>query len=1076
MSRRSDHFFRPVLESLETRVTPSTLPPGFTESVFASGLTGPTSMAFAPDGRLFVTEQGGTVRVVSNGTLQPTPFVSLDVQNFAELGLLGLAFDPDFVHNHYVYVQYTAKTPTVHNRVSRLTADGNVAVPGSEVVLLELDPQDGNPSHVGGALQFGLDGKLYVAVGDNGQTVKAQALDNVFGKILRINPDGTIPTDNPFYNTTEGINRAIWAYGFRNPFTFSVQPGTGRIFVDDVGEATWEEIDELVPGGNYGWPLYEGPVPATAAGIQAPLAVYHHGFGGDTGCAITGGTFYDPAAASFPASYVGSYFYVDYCYNWMKRYDPATGQVTDFATDLADFIVDLDVDAAGSLYYLSRGSGAVYQIADTTDQPPHVTLQPLDQKVADGEAVTFEASAAGSAPLTYQWLRDGVDIPGATAPTYTLPAAAPEDNGATFQCVVTNGLGADTTRPATLSVLTDRPPTATIDAPALGTFYRAGDTITFAGRALDGDGGDLPPGAFTWSVEWHTGAAVRPVIPPVTDATGGSFTVPTDVSYRRADVFYRITLTVRDASGLTYTTFRNVFPQTATLTLETNVSGLQLTLEGQPVTAPDAVLGVSGLLRTLGVISPQTVNDVTYVFSGWSDGGPTQRILETPDQDTTLTAVYYPSQIGDAAGPDEDQLLVAGLYRDLLGRDVDPSGLNTFAPALDRARQPVLQQTALNFLTSHEHRAELIRGFYFIHLRRPALDGEVNTWLGRLDAGLTLEQAESAIAGSEECFQRLGRDNGRWLDGLYQDVLGRSRQGDTPSQFWVTQLDRGLPRSSVAAAVLASDEARAIVIRDAFTKYLGRPARGSDLVFWLPYFHNPAPAGVATGEVFQALVLASDESFRQGGATSGGWLASLYTRVLDRDPDADGLQAHLATLLAQTAAVRQEVALALLNSDEYRAGFIARSFVQYLGRPATDTDVAVFLAEFRAGLTREQFLTTLLGSDEYFAKHGSDNTALLDQLYLDLLGRVRDQDGSQFFLDGLQAGVPRAEIVTMLLATAEHRRRTIDEMYQAVLRRPASAADVDAALAAYQAGIGDQDFLGAVLASAEYEQGPHASV
>src|SRR5262245_33050383 len=224
MRRHCHRSVRPTLEHLETRLTPSNLPPGFTESVFAAGLLSPTSMAFAPDGRLFVTEQGGSVRVVQNGTVLPTPFVGLGVEAFAERGLLGLAFDPDFAHNHYVYVQYTAKTPTIHNRVSRFTADGNVAVPGSEVVLLELDEQNDNPSHVGGALQFGADGKLYVAQGDNGQTVVAQSLDNLFGKILRINPDGTIPSDNPFYNTAEGVNRAIWAYGFRNPFTFGVQP------------------------------------------------------------------------------------------------------------------------------------------------------------------------------------------------------------------------------------------------------------------------------------------------------------------------------------------------------------------------------------------------------------------------------------------------------------------------------------------------------------------------------------------------------------------------------------------------------------------------------------------------------------------------------------------------------------------------------------------------------------------------------------------------------------------------------------------------------------------------------------
>src|SRR5262249_15260644 len=159
-----------------------------------------------------------------------------------------------FVHNHYVYVDYTSRTPTVHQRVSRFTAQGDVALPNSEFVVAELDTQTDNPSHVGGAIHFGTDGKLYIASGDNGQSVRAQALDNTFGKILRVNPDGSTPEDNPFFNAGLGVNPKIWAYGFRNPFTFAVQPGTGLIYINDVGEATWEEINEGRPGANYGWP------------------------------------------------------------------------------------------------------------------------------------------------------------------------------------------------------------------------------------------------------------------------------------------------------------------------------------------------------------------------------------------------------------------------------------------------------------------------------------------------------------------------------------------------------------------------------------------------------------------------------------------------------------------------------------------------------------------------------------------------------------------------------------------------------------------------------------------------------
>ena len=140
-----------------------------------------------------------------------------------ERGLLGIAFDPNFASNHFVYVYYTATSPTVHNRVSRFIANGDVAVPGSESVILELNPLSDATNHNGGAIHFGLDGKLYIGVGENANGANAQTLSNLLGKMLRINPDGSIPSDNPFFTTASGDNRAIWALGLRNPFTFAIE-------------------------------------------------------------------------------------------------------------------------------------------------------------------------------------------------------------------------------------------------------------------------------------------------------------------------------------------------------------------------------------------------------------------------------------------------------------------------------------------------------------------------------------------------------------------------------------------------------------------------------------------------------------------------------------------------------------------------------------------------------------------------------------------------------------------------------------------------------------------------------------
>lgn len=345
----------------------ATLPSGFSESLIASGLRNPTAMAFAPDGRLFVCEQSGTLRVIKNGTLLPTPFTTLTVNASGERGLLGVAFDPAFPVNGYVYVYYTATTPNIHNRVSRFIAVGDVAQVGSETILLDLE-ELGATNHNGGAIHFGVDGKLYVAVGENAVSANAQSLANRLGKILRINSDGTIPTDNPFYTTATDVGSAIWALGLRNPFTFSIEPVSGRLFINDVGhvgQSAREEINEGVAGANYGWPITEGYT--TDPRFRSPLYAYDH----SSGCAITGGAFHSLLRAQFPFQYWGAYFFADLCGGWIRS-RRSDGSVSEFATGISQ-PVDLKVSSDGSLYYLARGpgstTGVVYRIAYTLAAP-----------------------------------------------------------------------------------------------------------------------------------------------------------------------------------------------------------------------------------------------------------------------------------------------------------------------------------------------------------------------------------------------------------------------------------------------------------------------------------------------------------------------------------------------------------------------------------------------------------------------------------------------------------------------------------------------------------------------------------
>jgi glucose/arabinose dehydrogenase len=625
----------------------TTYPAGFTQSYVGTGLGRVTAMAFAPapDNRIFVIVQDGTVRIVKNGATLPTPFLKLTVDDQGERGMTGLTLDPNFAVNHYVYIYYASLTPAPHNRVSRFVANGDVALTSGGVPvqtpILDLDNLSTTNIHNGGAMNFGPDGKLYIAVGENANGANAQSLNNLLGKVLRINADGTIPTDNPFYTQAVGKNRAIWAMGFRNPFTFTFQRSTGKMYVNDVGASTWEEINEAVAGKNYGWPTTEGKT--TDARFVSPVYAYAHDpAAAVNGCAITGGAFYNPTTPTYPSAYVGSYFFGDFCNHWIRRYDPVTKTVSDFATTTTPHPVDIKVGPDGNLYYLSRGVGAVVKVTFTGSTAPSIQAQPVSQTVGIGESVTFDVTATGAGTLTYQWQRNGVNIAGATARSYTLASPALTDSGATFRVIVTGSSGSVTSSGAVLTVKNNVAPTGQITAPLNNALYRAGQTFTYSGTATDPEDGALPASAFTWTVDFHHATHIHPFVPPTTGAKSGSFTIPTDGHTEETNVWYRIHLTVKDSGGRSTDSYVDLKPTLSPITLRSNPAGLSVNLDDQPRTLPYTANSVVGMVRKLGVPSPQTVGGVTYQFSSWSDGGAATHNVPTPATATTYTANFTP--------------------------------------------------------------------------------------------------------------------------------------------------------------------------------------------------------------------------------------------------------------------------------------------------------------------------------------------------------------------------------------------------------------------------------------------------
>jgi glucose/arabinose dehydrogenase len=349
--------------------------PGLRARAVVAGLSNPLFLtAPAGDARLFVVEQPGRIRIVEDGALRPAPFLDIAarVGSGGERGLLGLAFHPRYAENGLLYVNYTDRAGDTRIERYRVSADRDVADPGSATLILGVAQPFAN--HNGGMLAFGPDGMLYVALGDGGSggdpLGNARNLNALLGKLLRLDVDGGtpygVPPGNP-YAGQAGRRGEIWASGLRNPWRFAFDAGAGRLYVADVGQGRAEEVN-VVPlaaaGVDYGWNVLEGTGCYAAAscdrtGLQLPVLEYEHAGGA---CSVTGGFVYRGTDAAL-AELRGSYFYADYCAGWVRSVRVAAdGTPTEQRSwPLGDLgsVLSFGEDAARRLYVLS-GNGTVY--------------------------------------------------------------------------------------------------------------------------------------------------------------------------------------------------------------------------------------------------------------------------------------------------------------------------------------------------------------------------------------------------------------------------------------------------------------------------------------------------------------------------------------------------------------------------------------------------------------------------------------------------------------------------------------------------------------------------------------------
>ena len=623
-----------------TLAFPPTLPPGF-EDTKVTGyplMTNLVAFDFDPEGNVWLVEKDGQAWRYAGGVA--TLIRTLSVDTVGEHGISAIELDPDFAINAHVWIAYTAAEPIV-NRLSRFTYDGSDLV--AEWTVVQTPPLL-HTAHTGGGLGFATDKTLFYSIGDDTQGGPPQDPFDVRGSILHIRRDGTPAADNPFLDGTGGDPR-VWAYGARNPYRLTIQPELDNVFVADVGSTLWEELNLPYAGANLGFPQTEGAEPPGVGGVTYPLHAYDHV---TPPYAVVGGDFVP--AGNFPEDYVGDFIFGDWGQDRLYRMklDAALQpqSVEEWATGV-DRVVHVKFGPDGALYYIARGPAHLRRTSFVGgNQAPIASAIASPASGPAPLSVTLDGSTSldpDGDTLSFNWVLGDLG-------TSQSPVANHVYAQGVYEAILTidDGLGGTDSAPPLRIVSGNVAPTATLIAPAAGTTYSAGQTISYSGTGDDPEQGALPCSQFTWRIMLHHLDHAHPAQGPLQGSCSGQFSVPT-VGQPSPDVFYRVHLQVSDSGSplgvegaLTHSLHEDVMPKLVTISLRTEpVADLGLTLDGQPVTAPLDTQSVINMTRQLGTPGPQLHADGhTYRWLAWSDGGAEAHPISSPSTPTTYTADF----------------------------------------------------------------------------------------------------------------------------------------------------------------------------------------------------------------------------------------------------------------------------------------------------------------------------------------------------------------------------------------------------------------------------------------------------